>query len=199
MTNSPAAPVSIAIRISIMLIVALLGVLPAFAEEPQVIIKGGRDASGQNYEWTITNNYSSPIVVIEIPHYHADTFSPPKGWAPETTNLQRLNARDEPGICKATAPPSGGLHTGETATVSIRIAQIGTLRGTGTVTIRFLDGRTIGVSGVDLPCAPTFFNQYGYPLGLALLLGGALLWQALRKRKKSESDEPPNDTGMPAA
>ena len=73
------------------------------AQQPKVTISGGADTSGQNYRWTVTNHYGSPVVYIQFPHYHADTFFAPDGWEKECTNLIRVGARNAPGTCTARA------------------------------------------------------------------------------------------------
>ena len=50
-------------------------------------IEGGvRPSNRQYYDWKVTNHHTSPIIYIEFPHYHADTFGAPAGWTQEWKN-----------------------------------------------------------------------------------------------------------------
>lgn len=166
----------------------LLAAGGALAQTPEVETSGGRDQSGQNYEWTLTNRTGKLIVAVEFPHYHADAFQPPRDWGQECTNLFKLNARDEPGVCKALAPPGGGIAPGGSAKFGMRISLQGTLRGKGVMIVRFADGSSTSIAGVDLPCAPTVINQYMYPVGIALIL--LLVVLTSRRRGKGKGGPP---------
>src|SRR5437868_3393823 len=92
------------IALRLLLFATLLVVPIALAQPAKVVITGGfdsagqrlvatgssensaYDASGQNYAWIVTNNHTSPIVYVEFPHYHADTFHTPDGWDQKCTN-----------------------------------------------------------------------------------------------------------------
>jgi hypothetical protein len=162
---------------------------PFVAAQPaKVVVAGGADPSGQNYEWTITNHHPSPLVFIEFSHFHADTFTAPAGWKKEITNPSIAGADESKGgLCRATAEsPSSGISTGGSAAFGLRLARIGAPKGRGTMTVRFADGVSFAVTGVSLPVPPSSWER----IGTVLLLGGAFvafLIFRIRKRPKSSA------------
>lgn len=156
----------------------------AACAEQRVTITGDRDGSGQNFEWTVVNLHASPIVWVEFPHYHADTFITPAGWKQECTNLEREGSKNLPGLCRGRAEsPEHGIARGSPGKFGMRIALIGTEKGRGTVTVKFSDGTIEKVSGVVLPVAPGFFGQFLPAIAMGGLFLAAFLIHALRKRR----------------
>lgn len=147
----------------------------ATAQSPaggRVQISGGRDASGQNYAWTIRNDGDAAIRFVEFPHFRADLWNAPEGWQTEAVNLQGApGTKGESGVLRAwTDDPRLMIQPGRSAEFSLRVNRQEAYRGTGSVLLRFADGGELRVAGVDVPCPPTFLDQYGMPLGLAAIL-----------------------------
>lgn len=139
-------------------------VAPALAGR-HVIIIGGADVSGHNYEWTVTHDYDSPIVSLEFPHYMADAFGTPDGWTQKITNL--LGGRKgRPGICLAES--AEGLPAGQSAVFRLRIGPRGTPRGEGDVVVRFADGSEELVRA-ELPVRESFLGQHTSLIGLGAI------------------------------
>ncbi|MGQ9650933.1 MAG: hypothetical protein ACUVXJ_12550 [Phycisphaerae bacterium] len=158
-------------------------------------IRGGADQTRQNYEWTVINNYTHAIVEVEFPHYHADTFQiiPPAGWEQECTYLVNVGVPDKPGVCiarrKAPGPgiPPGGQHA-----FVMRLTAKGALVGTGKVTIKFADGKTIAVPGVTLPVPPPPSFKLLSLVGAAIIFGLWVLVRTVREhRRKGQKIEDP--------
>ena len=160
----------------------MIAVSPAaLADRPKVTIVGGADASGHNYSWTVTNGYTSPIVYVEFPHYHADLFFAPKSWSTETTALVNVGSKDEPGVCIARAEsPAAGIPPGRALNFGMRVAPLPTRRGQGTVLIRFADGTESSVTGVGLPQPGSVWDEYASLIGLGTIF---LLWIIFRARR----------------
>ncbi|MFN0138303.1 MAG: hypothetical protein ACKVS9_19540 [Phycisphaerae bacterium] len=153
-----------------------------------ITITGGPDGSGQNYEWTVTNNSPSPIIDIAFPHYHADTFISPDGWSEDVTHLQVAGATQSNGVCRAfVADADRGILPGRNAKFGMRIARIGAEKGPGNVTVKLGDGTTVTVAGVTLPVAPSVGQKYG----MTIFMGGGLAVfiaiQAARRRRAREA------------
>ncbi|HUU97787.1 MAG TPA: hypothetical protein VM487_18785 [Phycisphaerae bacterium] len=161
------------------------------AQQPKVTITGGADASGQNYRWTVTNHYGSPVVYIQFPHYHADTFFAPDGWEKECTNLIGVGARNAPGTCTAWADsPEKGIAPGRSAEFSVRLAAVGAHRRPGQVTVRFADGTQTIVAGVELPTASTTSEQLYALIGFAMVFAIVVYVQVRRRRRTPRAPEP---------
>src|SRR5262249_15330008 len=73
---------------------ATLASVRAQTKPPQVSIEGGRDATGQNYKWTVQNKSSVPITSVRFPHYHADIFVTPPGWTQHCTAMSGAGGPD---------------------------------------------------------------------------------------------------------
>ncbi len=177
------------------LFVALLSAVTAGAagtpEEPKVEIAGGADGSGQNYRWTVTNHYGSPIVYIQFPHYHADTFHAPEGWSKESTYLVNVGVPDKPGTCTASVDSARkGIPPGRSAEFSVRLATGGAHRRPGQVTVRFADGTQTIVAGVELPTASTTPERLYGLIGFALVFVIIVIVQTRRRRKGPRAIEP---------
>ncbi|MHC4065377.1 MAG: hypothetical protein ACYSUI_12905 [Planctomycetota bacterium] len=171
----------------------LAAVAAAADDEPRVRIDGGADTWG-NYEWTVTNNYRSPIVYVEFPHYRADGFSAPPGWSTKCRHLVGA-ATDEQGppMCSASAAaPDLGISRGGSATFQMRIAPSGAHRGSGQVTIRFAGGETATVAGVQLPGPEPAAEKYARLIGFGVLFVVFLIARAIwvRRRRSGHSADP---------
>jgi hypothetical protein len=143
---------------------------------------------GNTYHWTVTNNQSSPIVRVEIPHYRGNLFFAPKGWTTSCTNLVAVGAPDAPGVCTATAAATGdGIAPGRSATFSMQIATGAVKRGTGDVIIGYADASTQNISGVMVPVPETLSDKYISLIGLGIFLVVFVVAQSVRSRKKRRS------------
>lgn len=160
------------------------------AQDQLVEIDGGADQSRQSYEWLVTNHHSSPIVYIEFPHYHADTFTVPHRWKQESTFLVGVGVPDRPGVCIAhPEPPNTGIAAGGAQRFGMRIAAAGAPVGQGTVKVRFADGKEISVPGVSLPESPATDFKHLPLLGAALLFGGWVVVRTLRERRREAQQQ----------
>lgn len=147
-------------------------------------IEGGPDALGNAYQWTITNSHVSPIVRVEIPHYHANLFFAPQGWTFACTNLVGVGATDEPGVCVATAAaPSVGIAPGRSAVFGLQLASGSVKRGFGEAVIGFADSATHKFSGVMVPVPETLGDRYIPLIGLGAILAIFVAYQVARGRK----------------
>lgn len=174
---------------AVLVFTALILTGTAFSEE-RVLITGGVDGTGQNYTWTIRNAYTLPIVYVEIPHYHADTFEVPDGWEKECTNLLGVGTRRfQTGVCQARPKPGvSGIRRGRQDSFRMRIAGIGGARPrSGEVTIGFADGSQVVVAGVQLPSAPSWGEKHAMGIGLALIFVVLIVLQVRRKRVAAAS------------
>ncbi len=170
----------------------------AVAQEADLVrIEGGPDASNHNYSWTVTNLHTAAIVDLEFPNYHTDTWTVPEGWSTEgTTNLVGYGNSEEPGICKASIKaPGRGIPPNGSAQFGLRVMPKGASSGTGTVRIRFDDGRTAEVVGIAVPVSAPVLPRYARLAGMVALFGLFLLWrwsQTRRERSAAESatDQP---------
>lgn len=162
------------------------------AQQPSVTITGGADGTGQNYHWTVTNHYGSPVVYIQFPHYHADTFFAPNGWEKECANLIGPGARVVPGTCTAAVDsPGKGIAPGRSAEFGMRLARGGGHhRRPGQVTVRFADGTQTIVAGVELPTASTTSERLYALIGFALVFLIIVIVQTRRRRKAPRAPEP---------
>jgi len=150
----------------------------------RVTITGGADDTAHNYAWTVTNRHVSPIVQVEFPHYHADTFMVPPGWTQHCTYLVNVGVEDRPGVCTAAAPAGDGIAQGESAEFGMRICAAGANVGRGDVTVRFADGSEAVVAGVSLPQASPVSTKYMPLVGLAAIF---VLVVVIRERRRRRS------------
>lgn len=157
-----------------------------------ITVEGSADESGHVYTWQITNGDASPVVAVTFPHYHADLFTPPRGWTSESTYLVNVGVPDRPGTCTARVEePTAGITRGGTASFGMRIAAKGARRGRGTIQVRFADGRELEVAGVELPQPEPVGEKYMPVIGLLAVVVVAVGWGALKRRRKS----PPTTAG----
>ena len=164
-----------------------------------VVITGGRNASG-GYQWAVKNEYTSPIVYIQFPHYHADTFIAPEGWEKESTYLVNKGVADRPGTCTAYVDdPRASIRPNQSAQFGMRIARVDARRGTGDVLVRFADGTTTTVTGVELPCTFPAAPRYATVLGLAALMLILVLVEVRRRRRAQRATTPAAGGPSPAS
>jgi hypothetical protein len=154
----------------------------------KVTVEGGPDESGHTYEFTVTNNHDSPIVMVEFPHFRADIFAPPPGWSTEgTTNAMGHGNINAKGVCMATASLEvGGVPPRGKALFSIRVRPKGAWRGSDTVTVTFADGTVAKVPGVPLPQPEPAAAKGTRLIGFAVL-GVLFLIAVAARRKKQQS------------
>lgn len=171
--------------ISVMCI--LISVAAADGAAQKVSVVGGADPTGHQYVWTVTNHYTSPIVRIEFAHFRGGLFLAPDGWSTdETTNLVNVGVQDQTGICVAQARnPDNGVAPGESIELSLRVPGRAR-RGSGQFRVRFADGTTVMVAGVELPQAPSASDTYVSLIGLAVIFGSWLAFQAVRRRRRAQ-------------
>jgi hypothetical protein len=156
----------------------------ARAETPQVTIEGGPDATGQSYEWTVTNNHASGIVRLEFPHYRANLFFAPNGWKTECTNLEAIGVRDPTGVCTASIEDSmGGNAESRSATFRMQIGGRGAKRGPGAVVVRFADGVTQTIVGVPVPTAEQLGDRNVPLIGLGTVFIIFVVARAAKRRR----------------
>lgn len=171
-------------------VVAALSLAAARAQDGSALatITGGRDQSGQNYEWTIRNLHTSPLVYMEFPHYFADMFVPPAGWElGECTNLMRVGGKEAPGVCRASATAENGIQPRLSAKVQMRLGRGGRdYHGKGTVTLRFADGKEARIANVQLPVAPSTMDRFIMPIGFAIVMALIILGRALSRRRQTD-------------
>ena len=165
----------------------------AAGNDPRVRIEGGADPTGHNYQWTVTNDHTSPIVSVEFPHHRADLFTAPQGWLTKTRHLVGLpNNEEGPPMCSAEAPaPGQGIARGDSATFKMRIAPAGAYRGTGEVKIRFADGETATVAGVALPRPESAWPRYTRLIGTGFIGVLLLLVLVILDRRRRSGQSPP--------
>ncbi|MBI5863889.1 MAG: hypothetical protein HZB38_05170 [Planctomycetes bacterium] len=169
--------------------------LRAWAGDERVRISGGPDGSGQNYQWTVQNLTTSPIVWIEFPHYHADQFTPPPGWTQDCTFIQVAGSEDRPGVCRAEAPsPGEGIAPSGQAAFAMRLSRVSAPKGRGTVSIRFADGSTTTVQNVLVPISPSALDRYLIPAVMGLLFLLAFWIHARKRRRSGEPAQPLEST-----
>ncbi len=164
------------------LVSSMMATPPAAADTPKVTITGGADASGYKYIWTVSNEYTSPVVYVEFPHYHGSLFLAPENWRVECTFLVNVGVADRHGICKASADsPSAGIGRSKSGTFRMRVMLTGTTRVQGTVVVRFADGTELAVPAVELPQRETTGDKFVPLVGLAVLF---IVLVAVRARRR---------------
>ncbi len=167
--------------------VLLLAATAAAAGPVTVTIAGGADASGHNYEWTITHDHSSPIVYVEFPHFRAYFFTPPPGWKANITH--RYPEDRQAGECTAEVEdPAEGLKRGQTGRFAMRIGPKGAPRGEGDVIIRFADNTEVVVLA-EVPIKESPGSQHVPLIALGTIFAVFLLVKALKRRKRQRQVE----------
>ncbi|MBW7906196.1 MAG: hypothetical protein LC135_16475 [Phycisphaerae bacterium] len=183
MIRGPASSASHAV---LALLAALLAAAGAFAQGSRVEITGGRDASGQNYRWKVTNRSGARITRVEFPHFKADMWTVPPGWQQHATNLHgHTGTTGTSGICTAFTDDSlVQLRDGDSAEFAMRVGRGLSNVGVGAVTVHFSDGSRVVVQGVELPSAPSLFERYLWVIGFGIILL-AFIWMGARQRRRS--------------
>jgi len=170
-------------------------------QQPKVTITGGADASGNNYTWTVTNHYRSPIVYVEFPHYRAVLFYAPAGWSTKSTYLVNVGVPDRPGLCTAKAESvAKGIRPGTSAEFRMQVDVGKAWRGPGTVRIRFADGTETTVADVQLPQPKnTPIDKYVRVIGFFVIFVVAVAIFSIRQRKRpaaeASGEDPDPDAG----
>jgi len=155
----------------------------ALAQTPQVTIKGGLKEDG-SYQWEVVNQYSSPVVHVEFPHFQADMFYVPPGWKSKSTYLVNVGVEKRPGVCTAWVDsPREGIGAGGRAQFGMRVRQHEARLVLGEVRVRFADGNAATVSGVELPGRPGLLDRFGLLICFALFLAILGLIMARKKRR----------------
>lgn len=157
----------------------------AIASSPPVIMEGGPDALGTAYSWTLTNQSSSPVVSVALPHYRASLFFAPKGWATSCTNLVAVGSLDAPGVCTATAPSASlGIAPGRSAQFGLQMGSAVVKRGTGQVVVELADSTRLSIDNVVVPMPERWSDKYVSLVGLGSILVIFIFVQSIRSRKK---------------
>jgi len=160
---------------------------PTYSVEAQgvcVEITGGRDVTGQWYNWVVHNHCDSAITYVEFPHYRVDVWLAPEDWQIKVvTHGDARRSKERPALKAWTDDPALSIQPGDSAKFTARIRRGGAYAGTGTVTIRFADGSELRVDDVDVPCLPPLFERVGMPLALALLLGLFLVYRRAKRAR----------------
>lgn len=175
----------------------LLGpTLTVGADQPKVTIDGGvRAGNPQFYDWKVTNHHTTPIVYIEFPQYHGDTFEAPAGWAQEWKNRMMLGGKGAPGWVRTSVDdPGQGIPSGGSADFEMRLARAGALPRPREVTIRFADGTELIVANVEVPSAHSFLEQNIMVFSLAVIFIIALAIHFRRRGRPSPSGTPAPST-----
>jgi hypothetical protein len=165
----------------------ILAATGVYAQQPLASIDGRVEPSGE-YVWKVTNNHTSPIVRIEIPHYRADMFMGPDGWSTgESTFLVNIGTPDKPGTLIAQAGgPNSGISRGRSAEFTARLAKGGALRSTGAAMVHFADQRSYRVDGVPISCPEPSGSQYAVSIGFGAIIV-LLILHARRRRRRQTS------------
>lgn len=163
-------------------------VASAAGADVRATVVGGADPSGHVYTWRIGHEHTSPLVGVEFPHYMADVFTAPEGWAVECTHLIGQGGRPARGVCVARVETDGrGLPAGREAEFTMRIAPAGTPRGTGSVKLSFADGTTLTVGGVEVPIPTPVSDRLIVPAGLAAILIIIVAVGARKRRRRASA------------
>ncbi len=176
--NAPRSPLA-------PLIALLLACAASNADE--VTVTGGRIPEATAFRWTLTNNSSTPIVDIEFPVFRIHKFDAPPGWQRRATGMIGTPGDDEPGTCRLWVETgAAGLAPGASITFEAGVPRETTNLGLGEMTIKFSDGRTIRVAGVELPVRPGFVARNFMMFGMSgiLILAIAL---SRRRRRRAEA------------
>lgn len=151
----------------------------------QVTIEGGPEGLGNSYQWTVTNDHSSPIIKVEFPHYRASLFLAPAGWSSSCTNLVAIGAKDEPGTCTSVADsPASGIAPGRSLSFRIQLASGTVKRGSGTAVVEFADSRRQEVVGVLIPVPESRMTRFMPLVGLGVVLSFLIILETIRSRRK---------------
>ncbi len=157
----------------------------AFGQIPHVTITGGLKEDG-SYQWEVVNQHSSPVVYVEFPHFQADMFYVPPGWKSKSTYLVNVGVEKRPGVCTAWVDsPREGISIGSRAQFGMRVRQHEARLVLGEVLVRFADGNTLTISGVELPGRPGLLDRFGLLICFAVFFAILGLIMARKKRRDS--------------
>lgn len=163
----------------------LIGVsFPASASVPATV-EGGPDSLGQSYQWTVSNQASSPIVHVEFPHYRASLFFAPAKWTFSCSNQVAVGSIDAPGVCVAKADsPGDGVAPGRSAVFGMQLASGAVKRGMGEVRLTFADSTSYLANQVAVPVPETFGDKYIPLIGLGVILAAFVAIRSVQGRKR---------------
>ncbi|MBI4579730.1 MAG: hypothetical protein HY718_08515 [Planctomycetes bacterium] len=176
------------------IVAGLLMAARATAQNPKVDIVGGADESGHNYQWQVTNRYSSRIVRVEFPQFGANMFTTPDTWRQGTQQEMSLvseNWNGKAGVCWA--EPAGeypGLPAGQTAVFKMQIYSRGALRGTGTARVKFADGTMAEIPNVELPQQGVGMGRDAALIGTGIIFAGFIIIHEYRRRRRGATPAP---------
>ena len=167
----------------------------SIAASAQII--GGFDSRQRSFTWRITNSGDSPIVQVEIPHFHADAFFFPEGWDGNTTNLVTGDVPNEPGVCKATANgPGSAIEPGRSKLFQMHLSLADADIGRGEVKVHFANGKVETIGGVQVAVK----THRGFGPVPAIVLGAVfllyVLWRARRGRPSPPASEKPREEAI---
>lgn len=160
----------------------------ASAGADEVTITGGRIPEATAFRWTLTNNGASLIVDIEFPVFRIHKFDAPPGWQRRATGMIGTPGDDQPGTCRLWVEPgAAGLAPGASITFEAGVPRETTNLGLGEVTVKFADGRSVRVAGVELPVRPGFVSRNFMMFGMGGIL---ILAIALGRRRRRRAEAP---------
>jgi len=142
--------------------------------------------AGHTYTWTVTNQSDSPILYVAIPQYHGSLFFAPDGWdTSDSTYLVGVGVEDRPGRCVAKVTEgAAGILPGGHAVFRLQLTAGLARRGTGDAVVRFADGATATIPGVEIPQPESAGDKYITLIGLGLIF---LVWLGARSVWKRRS------------
>ena len=178
-------------------ILAALLVSPAISRGASAEIKSNYDEKQRLLTWQIKNIGASPIVEVEIPHFHAVSCTPPDGWTVKSTNLEGTEAPSEGGVCKLKASQEAmAILPGGSKTVLMKLGAADSDVVEGEVKIQLAGGTSENIPGVEISYKP--HRGFG-PLPtivLAGLLGLYIVWRARRGRALPAQQPDPGDEAI---
>ncbi|MCH7812901.1 MAG: hypothetical protein IID40_02655 [Planctomycetes bacterium] len=173
----------------------------AAADDTLVRMEGGAADNGEEYVWTVTNLHRSPIVGLTIPCYRAALFQAPEGWTG-----QKLRETDaavaEPGtkVYRFTATsPAAGITRNRSGEFTIRIKPGASAQRTpGKVHVRFADGSSTVLLGIEIPQPESSTVTQVRIIGLAALFALFIGVQVIRHRRRKKAADPAPQKPPPA-
>lgn len=164
----------------ILLLLIVLIARPAQAASAQISSEFQPQERMLKYE--ITNSGGSPIVRIEIPHFHADSVEMPDGWDSKSTNLVVESVSEKPGVCTFTnTQPEAAIRPGTKQKFSVHLSLAPFDIGKGSVIVHYADGTSETIPGVTQSVAP---SQTGLGIAVAIAAGALLIVYGMRRNRK---------------